>query len=243
MNEYKHIKLVKQKKRGLAPEQNEAACKEEEELLKADILHEVKYQTWVANPIMIKKRDERWKMCVDFTDINKACPKDCYPLPEVNQKVESLSGFRLKCFLDAYKGYHQIQMAKGDEDNTNCFTEKGVFCYNKMPFGLKNARATYQRLIDKVFSNQIGQNIEAYVDDIVIKSSSEEDMLIDIQETFDKLRSINMKLNPKKCSFGIEEGSLLGHLITKQGIKANPLKVKRNLRANIAKNTQGDIKS
>ncbi|GJT76060.1 reverse transcriptase domain-containing protein [Tanacetum coccineum] len=117
----------------------------------------------------------------------------------VNQKVESLLRFRLKCFLDVYKGYHQIQMAEGDEDNTTFFTGKGVFCYTKMPFRLKNARATYQRLIDKVFNNQIGRNLEAYVDDM---------------------------LNPKKCCFGIEEGPFLGHLITKKGIKPDPLKFK-----------------
>ncbi|GJX12440.1 reverse transcriptase domain-containing protein [Tanacetum coccineum] len=95
-----------------------------------------------------------------------------------------------------------------------------------MPFGLKNARATYQRLVDKVFHDQIGRNLEAYVDDMVIKSTSEEDMLADSKETFERFRSINMKLNPKKCSFGVEEGSFLGHLITKQGIRANPSKLK-----------------
>ncbi|GJU44988.1 reverse transcriptase domain-containing protein [Tanacetum coccineum] len=95
-----------------------------------------------------------------------------------------------------------------------------------MPFGLKNAGATYQRLVDKVFNKQIGRNLEAYVDDMVIKSTSEEGMLSDIQETFERFRSINMKLNPKKCSFGVEEGPFLGHLITKQGIKANPTKIK-----------------
>ncbi|GKA34753.1 reverse transcriptase domain-containing protein [Tanacetum coccineum] len=168
-------------------------------LMKADILREFKYQTWVANPVMVKKSDGRWKMCVDFTytTINKSCPKDCYPLPEINQKVESLSGVRLKCLLDAYKGYHKIQMAEGDEDKIAFFTGKGVFCYLKMPFGLKNAGAIYQRLVDKVFNDQIGKNLEAYVDDMVIKSTSEESMLKDIQETFDKLQAINMKLNPK----------------------------------------------
>ncbi|GJU32914.1 reverse transcriptase domain-containing protein [Tanacetum coccineum] len=132
----------------------------------------------------------------------------------------------LKCFLDAYKGYHQIPMAKGDEEKIAFFTREGVFYYKRLPFGLKNARATYQRLVDTVFNNQIGRNLEVHVDDIVIKSDSEEDMLADIQETFDKLRAINMKLNPRKCSFGVEEGPFLGYLITKQGIKANPSKVK-----------------
>ncbi|GJV84244.1 reverse transcriptase domain-containing protein [Tanacetum coccineum] len=117
-------------------------------------------------------------------------------------------------------------MLEEDEDKTAFYTVEGVFCYKKMPFSLKNAGATYQRLVDKVFSHQIGRNLEAYVDDIVIKSTSKKEMLKDIQETFERFRSINMKLNLKKCSLGVEEGPFLGHLITKQGIKANPSKVK-----------------
>ncbi|GJT12409.1 reverse transcriptase domain-containing protein [Tanacetum coccineum] len=226
LNEYSHVKPIKRNKRGLGPDRNMAACKETEELTKEGILWKVKHQTWVSNPVMVKKSDGGWRICVDFTNINKACPKDCYPLPEINWKIESLSGFRLKCFLDAYKGYHQIQMAEEDEDKTAFYAGEGVFCYKKMSFGLKNAGATYQRLVDKVFSHQIGRNLEAYVDDMVIKSTSEKEMLKDIQETFERFRSINMKLNPKKCSFGVEEGPFLGHLITKQGIKPNPSKVK-----------------
>nr|GEX33324.1 reverse transcriptase domain-containing protein [Tanacetum cinerariifolium]GEX43506.1 reverse transcriptase domain-containing protein [Tanacetum cinerariifolium] len=135
-------------------------------------------------------------------------------------QVESLSRFPIKYFLDAYKGYHQIQMAEEDKENTTFLTGKGVFCYQKMPYGLKNARATYQRLVDKVFNDEIGINLEAYVDDMVIKSTSKEEMLKDIEETFDKFRSINMKLNSKKCSFSVKEGPFLGHLITRQGIRA-----------------------
>ncbi|GJX57697.1 reverse transcriptase domain-containing protein [Tanacetum coccineum] len=117
-------------------------------------------------------------------------------------------------------------MAEVDKDKIAFYTVERVFFYKKMPFGLKNARETYQRLVDKVFSHQIGRNLEACVDDMVIKSTFEKEILKDIQETFERFRSINMKLNPKKCSFGVEEGSFLGHLITKQGIKANPSKVK-----------------
>ncbi|GJV50228.1 hypothetical protein Tco_1440440 [Tanacetum coccineum] len=112
----KHFKGSK-KRRGLGRgEQQYHCCKEVEELTKVGILRKVKHQTWVANPVMVKKSDRGWRMCVDFTYINKACPKECYPLPEIGWKVESLLGFRLKFFLDAYKGYHQIQMAEGDED-------------------------------------------------------------------------------------------------------------------------------
>jgi hypothetical protein len=165
-------------------------------------------------------------MCIDFTSLNKVCPKDSYPLPEINQKIEPLEGFKFKCFLDSYKGYHQIQMAQEDEEKTSFYAEHGTFCYEKMPFGLKNAGATYQRLVDKAFSNQIGRNIEIYVDDMVIKSKSEGSLLTDVEETFNTLRRINMKLNPKKCVFGIETGQFLGHMITKNGIEANPEKVR-----------------
>ncbi|GKF32374.1 hypothetical protein Tco_0102172 [Tanacetum coccineum] len=96
----------------MAPERAASALKEVEELRKAGILKETRYQTWVANTVMVKKTDEAWRMCVDFTNINKACPKDCYSLPEIDWKVDSLSEFNLKCFLDAYKGYHKIQMAR-----------------------------------------------------------------------------------------------------------------------------------
>ncbi|GJT78431.1 hypothetical protein Tco_1045156 [Tanacetum coccineum] len=109
LNEFKHIESVKQK-RILEPERNKAMRKKVKELTKVNILREVKYQTWMSNPVMVKKDDGRWKLCVDFTDINKACPKDHHPLPAIDQKVEILSMFQLKCFLDAYKGYHQIQM-------------------------------------------------------------------------------------------------------------------------------------
>nr|GEV54232.1 reverse transcriptase domain-containing protein [Tanacetum cinerariifolium] len=123
------------------------------------------------------------------------------------------------CFLDAYKGYHQIQFAEADEEKTSFHTGQGVYCYTKMPFGLKNAGATYQRLMDKAFEGQIGRNIEVYVDDLVVKSYTEAEMMRDIEETFRTLRKVNMKLNPKKCSFGLAKGVFLGYVITPEGIK------------------------
>ncbi|GKE63075.1 reverse transcriptase domain-containing protein, partial [Tanacetum coccineum] len=157
-----------------------------------------------------------------FTDLNKACPQDCYPLPEIDWKIESLCGYPFKCFLDAYKGNHQIQMAESDEEKTAFHTSQGVYCYTKMPFGLKNAGATYQRLVDKAFDSQVGRNMEVYVDDLVIKSHTETKMLRDIDETFRTLRKTNMKLNPKKCTFGAVEGMFLGYTITPEGIKPCP---------------------
>ncbi|GJT37771.1 reverse transcriptase domain-containing protein [Tanacetum coccineum] len=201
---------VKQKKRGHAPERNKVIQEEVEKLVDAGIMKEAHYYSWLSNPVMVKKHDGTWRMCVDFKDLNNACPKDCYPLPEIDWKVESLCGYPFKCFLDAYKGYHQIKMAKEDEEKTAFITSQGIFCYSKMPFGLKNAGSTYQRLVDKAFQRQIGRNLEVYVDDLVIKSHTEEEIIRDITETFKTLRQINMKLNPKKCTFGMQEGMFLG---------------------------------
>nr|GEV53599.1 reverse transcriptase domain-containing protein [Tanacetum cinerariifolium] len=126
------------------------------------------------------------------------------------------------CFLDAYKGYHQIQLAEPDEEKTAFHTGQGVYCYTKMPFGLKNAGATYQRLMDKAFERQIGRNIEVYVDNLVVKSYTEAEMMRDIEKTFRTLRKVNMKLNPKKCSFGFAEGMFLGYVVIPYGIKPYP---------------------
>ncbi|GKB71363.1 reverse transcriptase domain-containing protein [Tanacetum coccineum] len=187
---------VRQKKRGQAPERAKSIQAEVQKLVEAGIVREVYYHDWLSNPVMVKKHDGNWRMCVDFTDLNKACPQDCYPLPKIDWKVESLCGYPFKYFFDAYKGYHQ------------------------------NAGATYQRLVDKAFDSQVGQNIEVYVDDLVIKSHTEAEMLRDIDETFRTLRKINMKLNPKKYTFGIVEGMFLGYMISPEGIKPCPDKTK-----------------
>ncbi|GJR37518.1 reverse transcriptase domain-containing protein [Tanacetum coccineum] len=126
-------------------------------------------------------------MCIDFKNINSACPKDYYPLPEIDMKIDSVMGFPLKCFLDAYKGYHQVQMAKEDEEKTAFYTEQCTLCYTKMPFGLKHVGATYQRLVDAAFQTQIGRNLETYVDNMVVKSKTKREMIADVVETFDSL--------------------------------------------------------
>ncbi|GKD50123.1 hypothetical protein Tco_1279099 [Tanacetum coccineum] len=127
---------VKQMKRWQAPERNKAIYEEVEKLVDAGIMKEVYYHNWLSNPVMVKKHDS-WRMCVDFKDLNKTCSKDGYPLPKIDWKMESLCGYPFKCFLDAYKGYHQIQMAKEDEEKTAFITSQGIFCYSKMPLGLE----------------------------------------------------------------------------------------------------------
>ncbi|GJY25609.1 reverse transcriptase domain-containing protein [Tanacetum coccineum] len=200
--------------------------KEVEEWLKASIIRQVRYPTWISNQVLVKKVDDTWRMCIDFKNVNSACPKDYYPLSEIDLKIKAVMRFPFKCFLDAYKGYHQIQMSEEDEEKTTFYTDQGTYCHTKMPFGLKNAGATYQRLVDSAFRAQLGRNPEAYVDDMVIKSKTEQEMIMDMAETFDNLRKVTMKLNLKKCSFGVKERKFLGYMVTSEGIWANPKKTK-----------------
>nr|GEU33552.1 reverse transcriptase domain-containing protein [Tanacetum cinerariifolium] len=168
--------------------------------------------------------------------------EDCYPLLEIDWKVGSLCGYPFKCFLDAYKGYHQIQLAEPDKEKTSFHTGQGVYCYTKMSFGLKNAGTTYQRLVDKAFDSQIGRNIEVYVDDLVVKSHTKAEMLRDIDETFRTLRKINMKLNPKKYKFGAVEGVFLGYVYS-QALFSIPVIVDRYLRNKLGESIQQAIQS
>ena len=153
-------------------------------------------------------------MCVDFTDLNKACPKDSYPLPRIDQLVDSTTGHQLLSFIDAFSGYNQIKMDEADKEKTSFITSQGLFCYKVMSFSLKNAGATYQRLVNYMFRPQIGRNVEAYVDDMLVKSLDEERHLDDLQETFDTLRRHQMKLNPNKCVFGVSLGKFLGFMVS-----------------------------
>lgn len=164
-------------------------------------------------------------MCIDYTDLNRACPKDPFALPRIDQIIDLVAGCERLCFLDAYSGYHQIMMVVKDQEKTAFITPFGAFCYVSMSFGLESAEATYQRCIQNCLHGQIRRNVHAYVDDIVVKSRKKETLLEDLKETFDNLRVYQMKLNPTKCVFGVPVGKLLGFLVSERDIVANPDKI------------------
>ncbi len=182
--------------------------------------------TWVANPVLVPKKNTKvLRMCVDFTCLNKHCPKDHFPLPRIDQIIDSTAGCERLSFLDAYSGYNQIRLKEEDEVKTAFITPYGVFCYRTMPFGLKNAGATYQRMMQKCLATQIGKNVQVYIDDVVITSKKGATLIEDLKETFDNLDKFCLKLNPTKCSFGVPAGELLGFLVSARGIEANPDKI------------------
>jgi len=161
-------------------------------------------------------------MCVDFTDLNKACPKDSYPLPSIDALVDSASGCKLLIFLDAFSGYNQIKMHPMDEAKTAFMTERSCYCYRVIPFGLKNAGATYQRLMDKVLAPMLGRNVQAYVDDMVVTSLEKDKHGADLEELFITIARYKLKLNPEKCVFGVEHGNFWGFSCQRGELRLTP---------------------
>ncbi|XP_019184278.1 PREDICTED: uncharacterized protein LOC109179169 [Ipomoea nil] len=215
---------VAQKKRYLANDRREFVKKEVGTLLAAGHIREVKYPEWLANVVLVPK-PPAWRMCVDYTDLNKACPKDPFPLPQIDQLVDETAGSALLSFMDAFRGYHQIFMHPADEEKTAFLTPDGVYCYRVMPFGLTNAGATYTRMVARLFQDLLGKSMAAYVDDMLVKSREEAKHAEDLADCFQVMLRYNLRLNLKKCAFAGQGGKFLGYMVTKRGIEPNPKKV------------------
>jgi hypothetical protein len=188
----------------------------------AGFIREVLHPKWLANPILVLKKNKvDWRMCVDYTDLNKHYLKDPFGLPRIDQVVDSTAGCSMLSFLDCYSGYHQISLAKEDEEKTAFIMPFGVFCYTSMSFSLKNTGATYQRAIQTCLANHWGKRVEAYVDDVVIKMENSDNFIEDLQQVFNSLRRYRWKLNPEKCVFRVLTGKLLEIIVSHRRIEAN----------------------
>ena len=219
-------KPVRQKVRRFHPDRHLVIQTEVDNLLQNGFIRLVKYPEWLANVVVVPKKENKWRVCVDYTDLNDACLKDSFPLPRIDQIVDASAGHGLLSFLDAFSGYHQIPMHPPDAEKTSFITPRGLYCYIVMPFGLKNAGVTYQRLVTKMFRPPLGSTMQVYIDDMLVKSKQRQDHATYLQQVFDLLREYGMKLNPLKCAFGVSVGKFLGFMVTQRGIEANPLQLK-----------------
>ncbi|XP_057808481.1 uncharacterized protein LOC131022958 [Salvia miltiorrhiza] len=220
------IKPVKQKTRHFGTEKDAAIREQIQALLEAGHIMEVQYPDWVSNAVMVEKKAKTWRMCVDYRDLNAACPKDCYPLPRIDQLVDATSGCELLSMMDAYQGYHQVKMYRNDVIKTAFAVCTGIFAYVSMPFGLKNAGATYQRMMDRIFKDQLKENVSVYVDDMLVRSTEARTHADDLEEIFSVIRRHKLMLNPAKCTFGVQSGKFLGYKVTPEGIEVNADKVR-----------------
>ena len=159
---------------------------------------------------------------MNFTDLNKACPKDSFPLSRIDLLVDSASGHERISILDTFQGYHQTPMTLSDQEKIAFINPRELYCYRVMPFGLKNAGGTYQRMVTTIFENQIGKTVEVYIDDMLVKSVRKKGHLAHLKKVFGILWKDKLRLNTSKCLFGVSSGKFLGHIISYKGIEANP---------------------
>uniref|UniRef100_A0A2N9GLF3 Integrase catalytic domain-containing protein n=1 Tax=Fagus sylvatica TaxID=28930 RepID=A0A2N9GLF3_FAGSY len=197
---------------------------EVKKLLAAGFIKPIQHPRWLSNIVPVKKKNGQIRCCVDFRNLNKACPKDEFPLPNMDLLIDSAAGHAMFSFMDGFSGYNQIRMSTRDAEKTAFRTPIGNFYYTVMPFGLKNAGATYQRTMTAMFHDMMHKEIEDYVDDIVVKSKKREDHLGILRKVFDRCRLYKLKMNPLKCAFGVSAGKFLGFLVHNRGIDVDPAK-------------------
>jgi hypothetical protein len=173
-------------------------------------MREVQFIDWLANLVMVLKKNGKLRRCTDFTNLNKACSKDDYPLLRIDTLVDADTGSEMMSMLDCFSRYHQVWMRKSDEEKTSFPTTFGTYCFVRMPEGLRNAGCTFNRTIRAVLRELLDRNISAYVDDVVVRSQKSGDHIQDLRETFANLHRHGLKLNLEKCVFRVRRGKMLG---------------------------------
>ena len=218
--------LVKQNLRRMKPEMSLKIKEEVKKQFDASFLAVAWYPEWVANIVSVPKRDGKAQIYVDYQDLNRPSPKDNFPLLHIDILVDNTTNFALFYFMDGFSGYNQIKMAPEDTEKMTFVTLWGTFCYKVMSFGLKNTEATYQRTMVVLFHDMVHKEIEVYVDDMIAKSKTEEEHLVNLRKLFKRLYKYRLRLNPTKCTFGVKSEKLLGFIASQKGIEVDPNKVK-----------------
>ncbi|XP_058189346.1 uncharacterized protein LOC131306932 [Rhododendron vialii] len=219
-------KPVKQKLRRMRPDWVQKIKEEVTKQIDTGFLMVSQYPTWVANIVPVPKKNGQIRVCVDFRDLNRASPKDNFPLPHIDVLVDNTAGHALLSFMDDFSGYNQIHMAPEDREKTTFIIEWGTYCYLVMPFSLKNVGPTYQRAATTILHDMMHKEVEVYVDDMIAKSKTREGHIPVLKKFFERLRKFCMRLNPQKCTFGVIAGNMLGFMITSRGIEVDPSKIK-----------------
>src|SRR3954471_12444804 len=217
--------------------------KEVVKLLDAGMIYPISNSSWVSPVHVVPKKGRTtvikndkneliptrtvtgWRVCIDYRRLNLATRKDHFPLPFIDQMLERLAGHDYYCFLDGYSGYNQIAVAPEDQEKTAFTCPFGVFAYRRMPFGLCNAPATFQRCMQAIFSDLIEKSIEVFMDDFSVYGSSFDLCLMNLDVVIERCIETNLVLNLEKCTFMVREGIVLGHKISERGVEVDKAKV------------------
>ena len=218
----------KQPQRRSDPKLYEAIKEEITRLYDAKFIRPCRYPEWVSNIVPVMKKNGKLRICIDFRPLNRATPKDDYPMPIADLLVDAAAGHQIISFMDGNAGYNQIAMAEEDIPKTafRCPGAIGLYEWVVMTFGLKNAGATYQRAMNYIFHDLIGRLVEIYIDDVVVKSKSGDRHISDLREVLERTRKYGLKMNPIKCAFGVSAGQFLGFIVHERGIEVSQRSVK-----------------
>ncbi|GKV15581.1 hypothetical protein SLEP1_g26361 [Rubroshorea leprosula] len=227
------FKPFKQPPRRMSPEVTLKVKEEIEQLLKVGFIRTSRYMEWLSNVVPVVKKNGNLRICVDFRNLNLATPKDEYPMPVADLLVDGVARHRILSFMDGHSGYNQIFIAEEDIPKTafRCPGAIGTYEWVVMPFGLKNAGATYQRATNAIFHDMIGRFMEIYIDDVVVKSNEDEEHLEHLKLAFERMRKHGLKMNPLKCAFGVSAGNFLGYLVHERGLEVDQNKARAVIEA------------
>jgi ribonuclease HI len=218
-------KPFRQKLRQMNPKLAPLVQQELQKMLEAGIIAQTRHSSWCSNLVVARKKNGKIRICIDFRNLNIACTKDHYPLPKMETLLQRVTGSGMIFMLDGFSGYNQIRLKAEDRHKTTFTTPWETFEYLRMPFGLSNVEATFQRAMDYAFRGLIGKLIEIYQDDLTVFSKDGKTHINHLRQVLDRCREFGISLNPAKSVFGVTEGKLLGHIISKEGVKLDPERV------------------
>eukprot|EP00253_Pinus_taeda_P029302 PITA_29302 len=218
-------KPFRQNLRRLNPKLLPSIEKEINRLYKSGIIVPIRFSDWISNLGPVRKKTSEIRLCIDFRNLNKVVLKDNYPLPKMDHILQRVVGASRMSLLDGYSRYNQVSIHENDQDKTMFTTSWGTFHYAKIPFSLNNTGATFQWAMDLAFANEKDVFLVLYLDDLTVFSKSDEEHMYHLKTVFQKCRKYGLSLNPKKSLFAMEEGKLLGHIISKDGIHIDPARV------------------
>ena len=237
------VKASRQPQRRLNPNMREVVKTEVLKLLDAGIIYPISDSKWVSPTQVVPKKSgvtvvknehgelvptklvTGWQMCIDYRKLNTATRKDHFPLPFIDQVLERVAGHSFYCFLDGYSGYYQIEIDLEDQDKTTFTCPFGTYAFRRMPFGLCNAPATFQRCMMSIFSDMVGEIMEVFMDDLSVFGNTFDDCLDNLGKVLARFEEKNLVLNWEKCHFIVSSGIVLGHIVSSKGIEVDKSKI------------------